>query len=74
MHAQAANEPAIHVAPAPYVLIPVAAAITGLTRRAIQRKIADGVWLEGREYRRGPDGHIWISVQGVAKWVESAAA
>jgi len=61
----------VHVAPAPYVLIPVAAAITGLSVKAIRRKIDTGVWLAGREYRKGPDGHIWISVQGVAKWVET---
>ncbi len=65
---------AIQVAPAPYVRIGLAAAIFGLTEKAIRRKIEDGKWLENREFRRSPDGEIWISVQGVTRWVERAAA
>ena len=49
------------VAPAPYVRISLAAAIFGLTEKAIRRKIEDGKWLENREFRRSPDGEIWIS-------------
>ena len=44
------------LAPAPYVTIPLAAMVTGLTEKAIRRKIEDGKWIEGREYRRSPDG------------------
>lgn len=62
------------VAPAPYVRISLAAAIFGLTEKAIRRKIEDGKWLENREFRRSPDGEIWISVQGVTRWVEKATA
>jgi hypothetical protein len=62
------------VAPASYVTIPLAANITGLSEKAIRRKIEDRAWLEGREYRRAPDGRIYISVMGFAKWVEKAAA
>jgi hypothetical protein len=58
------------LAPAPYVLIPLASIITGLSEKAIRRKIDDGVWVDGREYRRGPDGHIYISVEGIKAWVE----
>ena len=43
---------------AAYVLIPKAADLTGFTVKAIERKIEEGVWLEGREYRRGPDGRM----------------
>jgi hypothetical protein len=60
------------VAPAPYVTIPLAASITGLSEKAIRRKIEDGKWIEGREFRRSPDGGIFISVTGFAKWVEKA--
>lgn len=60
--------------PAPYVTIPVAAAITGLTEKAIRRKIEDGKWIAGREYRRSPDGGIFISVRGFEKWVEQETA
>ena len=35
---------------APYVLIPLAAEITGYSRRAIEEKIAKGIWVEGREW------------------------
>ena len=57
-----------------YITIPLAAKATGLTEKAIRRKIEDGVWLEGREYRRAPDNRIYISTTGVAKWVEQATA
>jgi len=62
------------IAPAPYVTVALAAMITGLTEKAIRRKIEDGKWLEGREYRRSPDGGIFISIKGYQLWVEQAAA
>lgn len=55
---------------ADYVTIPVAAAMTGYSPKAIRRKIEAGVWLEGREFRRAPDGHVLISVKGYESWVE----
>ncbi|MBN3747090.1 excisionase [Burkholderia sp. Se-20373] len=61
------------IAPAPYVTVGLAAMITGLTEKAIRRKIEDGKWLEGREYRRSPDGGIFISIKGYQLWVEQAA-
>jgi hypothetical protein len=64
----------IQIAPAPYVTITLAAAITGLTRKAIERKIEDGKWIEGREYRRSPDGGVFISIEGYRKWVEAGRA
>lgn len=67
-------EQAVQVAPAPYVTIPLAAGITGLSEKAIRRKIEDGKWLEGREYRRSPDGGIFISIRGYQQWVERATA
>jgi hypothetical protein len=48
----------------------MAALMTGLTEKAIRRKIEDGKWIEGREYRRSPDGGIFISIKGYATWVE----
>lgn len=62
------------VAPAPYVTIPLAAIITGLTEKAIRRKIEEGKWIEGREFRRSIDGGIFVSIEGYCKWVEKAAA
>lgn len=62
------------IAPAPYVTIPLAAEITGLSEKAIRRKIEDGKWIEGREYRRSPDGGVFISIEGFCKWLESVLA
>jgi hypothetical protein len=64
----------IQVTPAPYVTIALASAMTGLTEKAIRRKIEDGKWLEGREYRRSDDGGIYISMQGYTRWVERGRA
>ena len=55
-----------------YVTIPKAAEQIGLTEKAIRRKIENGVWIEGREYRRAPDGRVYISMEGVASWVEGS--
>ena len=59
------------VAPAAYVLIPLAAAITGYSAKAIEGKIERGDWVEGREWIKAPDGRRLISTKGFAKWVES---
>ena len=63
-------EPTIQVALADYVTIPRFSASTGMTVKAVQRKIEDGKWLEGRQYRRAPDGTIRISIRGYYAWVE----
>lgn len=62
------------VAPAPFVLIPLAATITGYSVKAIRRKIADGVWIENREYVKAPDGRVLISLRGYAQWVARGMA
>lgn len=59
-----------------YVLIkafcnPVSVYYMGYTERAVECKIADDVWREGKEYRRAPDGHIMIDIEGVKRWVEN---
>lgn len=59
------------VAPAPYVTIALAAMLTGLTEKAIRRKIEEGKWIEGREFRRSPDNGIFVSLEGYKKWIES---
>lgn len=53
-----------------YVRIPKFVDLTGYTERAVEDKIRRGVWVEGHEYRRAPDGHILVDLQGVEKWVE----
>ncbi len=67
------RETVVQVAAAPYVRIPLAVLITGLTEKAIRRKIEDGKWIERREYWRR-DGEIYISMEGYKKWVEKVVA
>jgi hypothetical protein len=65
-----ADEKPIFIAPAKYVLLPVAEAITGYTIKAIERKIERGDWIEGKIWIRAPDGRILLNIQGFEKWVE----
>jgi len=58
------------VAIARYVRPELFERLTGVTKKAVERKIAEGVWIEGREYRRAPDRQIYISMNGYYKWVE----
>jgi hypothetical protein len=53
-----------------YVRVPKFVELSGYTPKAVERKIADGVWMEGREYRRAPDGHILVDLRGYEQWVE----
>jgi hypothetical protein len=57
-----------------YVTIALASVMTGFTQKAIRRKIEDRVWIEGRQFKRAPDGHLMIDMEGYTKWVEKAAA
>lgn len=68
------TESVAQLSPAPYVTIPLASVITGLTEKAIRRKIEDGKWIEGRQYRRSPDGGLFVSIKGYQQWVESVRA
>lgn len=56
--------------PGRYVTVALAAACTGLTAKAIRRKIEDGKWLEDQHWRRAPDGGIFIDMKGFERWVE----
>ena len=53
-----------------YVLLPLFEQLTGYTVKAVQRKIEEGVWREGHEFRRAPDGRILMDLEGFEKWVE----
>lgn len=57
-----------------FVLLPLFEKLTGYTQKAVRRKIEDGVWVEGREYRRGPDGRIVVDMNGYTRWVEGETA
>ena len=55
---------------APYVLIAKFCELTGYTQRAVELKIERGVWIEGCEWIKAPDGHRLMSLRGYAQWVE----
>lgn len=54
-----------------YVVINRAAELTGYSAKAIQRKIQDGVWLEGVMWKRAPDQRVLIDMDGYGRWVEN---
>ena len=58
------------LAPAKYVLIPLARVITGYSEKAIERKIEEGIWTHGKEWIRAPDGRRHICIPGVERWIE----
>lgn len=64
------SDQVVQVAPARNVRIPLASAITGLSVKAIEKKIEAGKWIEGREVFKDPDGNVWINVERAMKWVE----
>ncbi len=56
--------------PARYVRVHLFEALTGYSAKAVERKIASGTWMEGREFKRAPDGHVLIDMKGYEQWVE----
>jgi hypothetical protein len=52
-----------------YVQPKVFERLTGYTEKAFERKRETGVWREGREYRKAPDGRYLIDLDGYEKWV-----
>jgi hypothetical protein len=58
------------VAPAQYVLLPLASLLTGYSVKAMERKIERGDWHQDKVWRRAPDGRIVIDLIGYQKWVE----
>jgi hypothetical protein len=60
------------LAPARYVLLPLANLITGYSVKAMERKIERGDWVEGKVWRRAPDGRILVDLIGYQKWVENS--
>jgi len=58
------------LASARFVTISLAHALTAYTVSAIETKIKRGVWIEGREWRRAPDGRVLIDMRGYERWIE----
>jgi hypothetical protein len=53
-----------------WMLIPLFCSLTGYTEKGVRRKIEDGIWLQGKHYRKAPDGHITMDLQAYYDWVE----
>ncbi|SCX59005.1 excisionase [Nitrosospira sp. Nsp1] len=45
--------------------------LTGYTEDAVRTKIKRGVWLENRVWRKAPDGHTLIHMEGFWLWAET---
>lgn len=57
-----------------YLTIAKFAAESGYTENAIRTKIRDGIWREGQEWKRAPDGRVLVDVDGYHRWVETGPA
>ena len=57
--------------PARFVTVRLAATLTGLTPKAIDRKRERGIWLEGKHWRK-VDGNVLIDMKEYERWVEKA--
>lgn len=62
-------KPAVAI-PINWVRLSVFHAASGYSPDAVQGKIRAGVWIEGREFKYAPDGHILVSLSGFERWVE----
>ena len=62
--------PAVNIHASRYVLLPLAMLLTGYTVNAMERKIKRGDWIEGKVWKRAPDGRVLIDMEGYARWVE----
>lgn len=59
----------VHMVTSRYVTIPLAVKLTGLTVAGIRGKIQRQQWMDGRQYRKGPDGRIYMDLQAYERWV-----
>ena len=57
-----------------YVRVSRFAELTGYTEKAARRKMEEGVWTEGKHFRRAPDGSVLINLREYEKWVEMGRA
>lgn len=55
-----------------WVLIPKAAEMLGYSVNTIEHKVKNGMWSQGRMWRKARDGRIFINIEEVDKWVEQS--
>ena len=56
------------IATSRFVKLPLAESATGYSVEAMNTKIKRGVWLEGHEYIRAPDGSLLVDMVGYELW------
>jgi hypothetical protein len=57
-----------------YVLVDVAHVLFGYTVKAMNVKMDTGVWREGFEWIKAPDGRRFVIVDGVERWIAGQPA
>lgn len=45
-----------------WILINRFAELSGYSENAVRHKVKDGTWLEGRVWRKAPDGRIFVNL------------
>lgn len=59
--------------PSRWVLVNRFAEVTGYSENAVRHKVKGGIWVEGRIWRKAPDGRIFLNLAEFERWVESTA-
>jgi|GEM_PF-1980526 len=54
--------------PLQWVLLPVYAVSSGYTEGALRQKMNRGQFIEGKHYRKAPDGRILMNVEACQNW------
>lgn len=57
--------------PSQWVLVKRFAEITGYSENAVRHKVKNGTWIQGRLWRKAPDGRIFLNLSEFERWVES---
>lgn len=56
-----------------WVLIKRLAELTGYSDDAVRAKIKQGIWLDGIQFRKAPDGRLFFNLVAIKKWIEGKA-
>lgn len=54
-----------------WVLVKRFAEVTGYSENAVRHKVKNGTWVQGRLWRKAPDGRVFIHLGEFERWVES---
>lgn len=57
--------------PSQWVLVKRFAEVTGYSENAVRHKVKNGTWVQGRIWRKAPDGRIFLNLTEFERWVES---